>query len=454
MIFGLNRIHVPSDMIKYSVNIEDNVLLIELKGDSHLKFHEKIMGIIEDRDDLTASSVASTIGVSKQYMSKFKKKGTIGFCQLVKLSHVLNDKNKTSKETMVEWCLDLDATEAIKQSFEYACVTRNIYLLQKLLSKHKSETGTLGEYVSVYGILYKYIIGETHGTEIIEELKKIGQPKDKVLNILVDIMRCYNYFHLKKYNLMLELIQEIEQQVTAVDSDRKSYIKECYIYRVAEIFAPVYLHYNQLDLARQFAHVIIDANISEKTISDALYILGMSYLGEDKAKSLQYFEDSYALFKKVGDETYEKEVRYNLDFAKIYLGELLPEDSDGSLKQFQLLQDSATLQLLQNSLYDGAEEDFLVYFKGVVSTSPNGIYECFQKFLLQSNYFFTSLVAKEILKRGDNSELIKSMVGFKGNIGEGAFANEKINFYNLSCINSIHCVERIYRTDTRQLQET
>lgn len=453
MIFELNRIHVLINVIKYSVNIRETVALIEMKGDSHLKFHEKIMGIIEDRDDMTSSSVAIKIGVSKQYMSKFKKRGTIGFCQLVKLSHVLNDENKTSKETMAKWCLDLDGTEAIKQSFEYACVTRNIKLLHKLILKNKEEAGTIGEYVSVYGILYQYIVGEIHGTDIIDKLKKIGQPKDKVLNILVDIMKCYNYFHLKKYNLMLELIQEIEQQVKAIDSDRKSYIKECYMYRVAEIFAPVYLHYNHLDLARKFANVIIEANISEKTISDALYILGMSYLGEDKEKSMKYFEDSYALFKQVGDKTYEKEVRYNLDFAKIYLGEILPEDSDGSLKQFQMFPDPSRLQLLQTSLYDGEEEDFLVYFKGIVSTSPSGIYECFQKFLLQSNYFFTSLVAKEILKRGDNSELIKSMVGFKGNIGEGAFADEKNNFYNLSCINSIHCVERIYRTDTRQLQK-
>ena len=165
---------------------------------------------------------------------------------------------------MAEWCLVLDATEAIKQSFEYACVTRNIDLLHKLLIKHKSETGTVGEYVSVYGILYQYIIGEVHGTAIMDELKRIGQPKDKVLNVLVDIMKCYNYFHLKKYNLMLELIQEIEQQVKGIDSDRKSYIKECYIYRVAEIFAPVYLHYNHLDLARKFANVIIDANISKR----------------------------------------------------------------------------------------------------------------------------------------------------------------------------------------------
>lgn len=71
MVFEVNRIHVLINMIKYSVNIRGTVTLIEMKGDSHLKFHEKIMGIIEDRDDMTSSSVAIKIGVSKQYMSKF-----------------------------------------------------------------------------------------------------------------------------------------------------------------------------------------------------------------------------------------------------------------------------------------------------------------------------------------------------------------------------------------------
>lgn len=452
-IFQKNRrIHVLIYMVEYFVNTGRRRYLFEMKGAFQLRFHKKIIGIIEDREDLSLSYVAEQIGVSRQYMSKFKNKGAIGFCQLVKLSHILSEKDKTFKETMAEWCLELDTTEAIKQSFEYACVTRNINLLGKLLTKHKDETGTIREYVSVYGILYQYIIGEVHGTEIVNQLKKVGQPKDKVLNILMDIMKCYNYFHLKKYNLMLELIQEIEAQVEAVDSDRKSYIKECYIYRVAEIFAPVYLHYNHLDLARKFANVIIDANISEKTISDALYILGMSYLGEDKEKSLKYFEDSYTLFKKVGDKTYEKEVRYNLDFAKIYLGEPLAKDSDPHLIQFQSSPDTQMLKLLQESLYDGEEEDFLVYYKGIVSNSPNEIYECFQKFLLQSNYFFTSLVAKEIYKRGDQSGLIKSMMNFKGNIGKGVFCSEKDSFYNLNCINSIHSVERIYRRETRSLQ--
>ena len=142
-------------------------------------------------------------------------------------------------------------------------LTRNVELLEQLILKYKEDTGTVREYAVFYNILYRYMTSELHGTKIIDELNKAGQPKDKVLSILVDIMRCYNYFHLKKYHVMLEVAQEIEKQVIAIESERKFYIKACYIYRIIEVFAPVYLHYNRLDYAEKFAKAIIEANVSK-----------------------------------------------------------------------------------------------------------------------------------------------------------------------------------------------
>ena len=178
----------------------------------------------------------------------------------------------------------------------------------------------------------------------------------------------------------------------------------------------------------------------------------MSYLGEDKEKSLKYFEDSYSLFKQVGDKTYEKEVRYNLDFAKIYLGEILPEDSDESLKNFKCFLNLLHCNYFKNH-YTMVQKKIFLYILKALFLHHHTEYTNAFKNSFYNQIIFTSLVAKEILNRGDNSKLIKSMVGFKGNIEEGAFADEKTDFYNLSCINSIHCIERIYRTDTRQLQE-
>ena len=53
----------------------------------------------------------------------------------MKLAHILNGNEKTAIETMSDWCLELDTTEAIKQSFEYACLTRNTLLLERLIHK-------------------------------------------------------------------------------------------------------------------------------------------------------------------------------------------------------------------------------------------------------------------------------------------------------------------------------
>ena len=98
-------------------------------------------------------------------MSKFKKQGTIGFPQLLKLSCVLRVEGKTASETMSDWCLELDTTESIKQSFEYACLTRNTLLLEQLIYKHRKETGTIREYVAVYTVLYEYINDTIKGSK-------------------------------------------------------------------------------------------------------------------------------------------------------------------------------------------------------------------------------------------------------------------------------------------------
>ena len=47
---------------------------------------------------------------------------------------------------MADWCLQLDTAEAIKQSFEYAALTRNVELLKQLILKYKEDTGTVREY--------------------------------------------------------------------------------------------------------------------------------------------------------------------------------------------------------------------------------------------------------------------------------------------------------------------
>jgi hypothetical protein len=381
---------------------------------------KELCNLIEDRDDLTYSLVAKYIEASKQCMSKFKTEGVIGFRKLLRLSYLLFPANQ--KEVMSEWCLRVNTTEAIRQSFEYAAITRNIELLNKLITKYNKEKGTLGEYVCIYLIIYKYMINEISGFDLIANVKKLGSIKDESLNILIEIIKCYNYYFDNKFTLMVETAREAERSLEFLSNKRELFIKECFLHRIAEVLGPAYLHLNKLNLARHYAFTIINADICPKTISDASYIVGMSYLLEDERKCVEYLQRSYDIAKTIGDSNIENEARLNLDFAKLYLNIELSEDSNTSLINFQKNRDSEiSLNLLKEVMYQKGEEDLIVLFEIIQSKSLMKMYGCFNTFLSQTNLFFASLIAKEMQKAGDTSMLVENMIKFTLNLEERVY---------------------------------
>lgn len=395
----------------------------------------EICNNIEDRDDLTYSKVAEYIGASKQCMSKFKTKGVIGFRKLLRLSFLLFPSNQ--KEIMTQWCLRLNNNENIKQSFEYAAITRNIELLKKLIEKFRSETGTIKEYVEIYSIIYKYMINEISGFDLIKHIKKVGHIKDEPLNVLVEIIKCYTYYFQKKFHTMMETAQEAEEMLKEL-SEKQLFMKECFLHRLAEVLGPVYLFLNNLKAARYYASLIINAEICAKTVSDSYYIMGMSYLIEDEGSSVKYLQDSYDISKTVGDRDIEMEARLNLDFAKLYLDIELPSDSNVHLLSFQKNKNSESMKVIEEVLYQRGEEDFLVLFQATQGNSLETLYTCRERFSQQSNLYFASLTAREIQKRGENSVLIEQLINFKiGQEGNGYFEE---NF--ISCFNSYRFGDR------------
>ncbi|MEI4618093.1 AimR family lysis-lysogeny pheromone receptor, partial [Bacillus cereus] len=166
-------------------------------------FHREICNIINDRDDITFTAIGEQIGASKQCMSKFKKDGTIGFRKLLRLSYYFFPDNQAEK--MTKWCLQLDSVESIQQCLEYAAITRNTSLLKKLVEKYKKEGGVIGDYINVYKVIYRYMIYDIEGYEISDNLKEVENIEDSTLVILVNILKCYDYFAQKKIHHMLDL---------------------------------------------------------------------------------------------------------------------------------------------------------------------------------------------------------------------------------------------------------
>jgi hypothetical protein len=247
------------------------------------------------------------------------------------------------------------------------------------------------------------MIDEISGFDLIAHVKRCGKIKDESLKVLIEILKCYNYFFQRKFHLMLETAHEAEKALLFLGK-RELFFKECYLHRIAEVLDHAYLFLNNLELARYYAFIIINADICPKTVSDATYIVGMSYLLEDTSKCLDYLQKSYDIAKTIGDHNIEHEARMNLDFVKLYLNVKLPEDSDAALINFQNNKESEiNLNSLKEVMYLKEEDDLIVLFEAISSGSIQKFHECFLDYFQQTNYFFASIMAKELRDRGDTS---------------------------------------------------
>ncbi len=368
-------------------------------GNILMRFHQKICDLIEDREDLTLTTVAEKIDVPLQYMSKFKKQGTISFCNLLKLSHVMSVDTAESKKMMHNWCLELNSTELIKQSFEYAAIIRDIELLNALINKYSSEETSIREYVGVYKILYDYMKDTLQGNDIEIELDRYGKIQDPVLRVLSDIMKCYNYYFDKNFERMLTIGNEIENSILTVSESRKLFIRNCYIHRVAELFCTVCLQLNDLEATRHYAYIIINANICNKTVADAYYRLGMSYLTEDKKMCLEYLERSHEVAQKSGIFELEQETKHNLILAKIYYEDRVLNFTE--------------IDQIKKAFYQKDDDDFVIFFKAIASKDYGIMHEVLEQFFAQSNYFFAGLIARKLYNGGDSHPTLKWIMGYK-----------------------------------------
>ena len=134
---------------------------------------------------------------------------------------------------------------------------------------------------------------------------------------------------------------------------------------------------------------------------------------EDERKCVEYLQKSYDIAKTIQDPSIEKEARLNLDFVKLYLGIELDADSDIELINFQNDKDSEiNLNSLKEVMYRKGEDDLVILFEAIASKSITRIHQHLVEFFQQSNYYFASLMARELQKSGDNSMWTMNAIQF------------------------------------------
>ena len=84
------------------------------------------------------------------------------------------------------------------------------------------------------------------------------------------------------------------------------------------------------------------------------------------------------------------------------------------------------VKLINDYIEERGERDFLLMYRACNQESILGLYECFQRFFSNSNFYFSSLVAKEIYDRGDRSGMTQMLTNFKTNNLKGEIQFEKV----------------------------
>ena len=367
---------------------------------------------IEDRDDLTNETLLRVLDVSSRQLTYLRNgQRNLTFHHMLKICMLVEPSDY--KSLMRELCPSLSTDNCIKNSFEYAAVTRDLVLLERLLEVHANERGTVGEYVRFYSFLFKYMKGEIKFYMLKESLFEFRKSSAPTLRILVDIYDCLADLIEGDCLDVLEKSKAIGESIRMLNNRNYPLMKEFYAYRLSEILAHSHLQLNNLESARKYANILIHANINKRIESDSFYVLGMSYLLNDQEKCLLFLNKSYSIAKELGG-IYESLGHFNLNFAKLLLKNELDEGSHLSLVALQkLINGESSFHNEYSNLISIKDPQFIQYAESYRSKEDR--INKFLDFVSKSQYYFAVIIVRDIINTGEDSQFVTSLINLKNN---------------------------------------
>ncbi|MGF2820220.1 AimR family lysis-lysogeny pheromone receptor [Bacillus subtilis] len=391
---------------------------------------EFLFNKIEDRDDLDDKTVADFLGVSTRQLYYLKSgQRYLTFRNILRLVLLVDSKNYRIR--MKDWCLRLQTDDCIKNAFEYAAVIRDVELLKSLLDEHKSEKGVIGQYVRVYSFIYKYMTGQTKFNKMEQALLDLKSINDSSLKILIDIYKCIALLHKRQFSYLIDKATFVEREIKNLSDKTRLFLKECFLFRLSEVLSITNLFLNNLEEARRYASIILEANINKRAESDAYYVLGMSYLMNNPQECVYYLEKSCEKALETNSELILTVAKYNLNMAKLLLSQELGEDAHESIVAVRDYREG-------NISYEAAEEkakmvgdlDLLDYLGSMKEKKVESLHKKFHDFVANSNLYFAVIIVRDLMEAGENSDFIKSLANLRKNSSKGEVLFEK-NF--ISC---------------------
>jgi transcriptional regulator with XRE-family HTH domain len=290
-------------------------------------------------------------------------------------------------------CENTRKPDNMRMVLEYASISRDLPLLEKMIGLLSQEGKKEKEWASVYEIALRFQSRDTSNKELMEMIDNV-KPKSAEMKILRKILRARVLYRMKEYDTMFRNARDVEEELSGM---KDGYLTKTFTIRLNELFAQGYLYVNSdTEKARKYAlNVINNQTISAVFKSHAYHIMGTSFLFEDYDMAIEYFESYKKVLRSNGRDDLIKVVEEkDIYFAKVFWGrdlENISTNDEIELSHFEAIYGNKekAINLLQDKSCP-----FSLCYTGIAQNNPTMLLESFFKFLGKKQKLFANIPAK------------------------------------------------------------
>jgi transcriptional regulator with XRE-family HTH domain len=356
-----------------------------------------IVNELENRG-IKQKQFAAMIGMDDSSFSDFLKgkRLEIPFPSIKKAMKILCKENFPKMMQFI--CENTFKPDNMRMVLEYASISRDLPLLEKMIGLLSREGKKEKEWASVYEIALRFQSRDTSNKELMVMIDKV-KPKSAEMKILRKILRARVLYRMKEYDTMFRNARDVEEELSGM---KESYLTKTFTIRLNELFAQGYLYVNSdTEKARFYAlNVINNETISAVFKSHAYHIVGTSFLFEDYDKAIENFE----AYKSQLDKNRRDDIVRTVDEKDVFFAKVLWDrdletlDTNDNLEKAHLEFKKGNVEKAIEILNEVEQSPFSMCYLGLATNNPLLILESFFKLIGQKQMFFANIPAMYLKK--------------------------------------------------------
>ncbi|MBT2714717.1 AimR family lysis-lysogeny pheromone receptor [Bacillus sp. ISL-57] len=358
-------------------------------------------GLMEGKEkDFNCKEIARAIGCSGNLLyGFFEGRCELSFQQWILIIRFLKpEKEDELVETLSEIMIRNDDKRNIRTLCEYASTHRKFSLLGNLINALQgSYIAVNRDFAQLYEISSRYQQRNTPNEDLLFDLEAI-QTKTVEGQIFANVLKAHVLYALKEFKTLFRIGHSIYNQLSKV---KNPYLQDSYMARISEVLAQGYLFLkNDVKKARYYANNVLNSKyLGEAFKVHTLHLLGTSYLFENHAESVKWFEQYRDKLEGFGryDRADEVDDR-DIYFADILWGKegVTDADSPVRIEKAHYFAKQGNIEAVEAMCKGHEECAFAICYLGMAKNDPEILLKSMAKFIENGCKFFAEFPKREL----------------------------------------------------------